>query len=313
MKIDIICPLYQAEKYILNLHKSIKLQEDVEINKINYILTESSDSTEKILQENEIEYKKIKKEEFSHSLTREKVAMQSTADIIAFITQDIIIKDNKWLRNLTKCIENDECEASYSKQICNNNTIEKYTRERNYPENSFIVSKSDLNKKGLQTFFFSDASSAIKKEIFISLNGYDGKDLPTNEDMYFAYKLIMNGYKIKYCANSVVEHSHKFTLKQLYKRYYDTGVFFQQNNYLDKYGTKKSGGSLAKYILKRALQDKNVKVLIRFFPDMIVRLKGMNDGKRISKKNRNFNYKEKSKIAIILGSNIHWAPYYYRY
>ena len=76
--------------------------------------------------------------------------------------------------------------------------IEKYTREKNYPATSRIVSKSDIKRLGLNTFFFSDASSAIKTSIYKELNGYDGKDLPTNEDMYIAYKLIMNGYKISY-------------------------------------------------------------------------------------------------------------------
>ena len=49
----------------------------------------------------------------------------------------------------------------------------------------------------------------------------------------------MNNYKVKYCADSVVYLSHIFTLKQLYKRYYDTGIFFKENSYLDKYGTNK--------------------------------------------------------------------------
>ena len=59
-----------------------------------------------------------------------------------------------------------EVDACYSRQICENNSIEKYTRESNYPENSRIVSKDDIKELGLKTFFFSDASSAIKTETF---------------------------------------------------------------------------------------------------------------------------------------------------
>ena len=132
---------------------------------------------------------------------------------------------------------------------------------------------------GLKTFFSSDASAAIRRDIFTKLNGYDGKKLPISEDMYFSYKLIMNGYKIKYCADSVVYHSHNFSLKEIYDRYKLTGKFFKENNYLDQYGTNKSGGGLAKYILKRAIQDKNIKVLIRFVPDMAARYIGMKVGK----------------------------------
>ena len=62
MSVDIICPLYNAEKYIDSLHKSFLLQKDVEILKIRYVLTESKDNTEKYLIDNNINYRKIKKE-----------------------------------------------------------------------------------------------------------------------------------------------------------------------------------------------------------------------------------------------------------
>lgn len=278
-KIDIICPLYNAEKYILDLNNSLLKQKNVKINKIIYVLTESKDSTEFLLQKNNIEYKKIKSSEFSHSLVREKEAMNSDSDVVVFITQDVVIEDNLWLYNLTKGIFNGECDAAFSRQVTKFNNIEKYTREKNYPDKSYVNTIDDIKEKGLNTFFFSDASSAIKTEVFKKLNGYDGKNLPTNEDMYIAYKLIINNYKIKYEADSIVFHSHNFTLKELYNRYKLTGMFFKQNSYLDKYGTNKSGGGLAKYILKRALQEKNFRVLLRFIPDMGARFIGMKVGK----------------------------------
>lgn len=278
MNIDIICPLYNAEKDIENLHKSLIKQKNIEINEIKYILTESKDNTEEKLNELNLEYKKIKKEDFSHSLTREESAFESKADILVFITQDVIIEREDWLYNLTKDIENGTVDACYSRQLCNNNTIEKYTRECNYPAKSKIVSKEDIEKLGLKTFFFSDASSAIKRETFVKLNGYDNKNLVISEDMYIAYKLITNGYKIKYCADSEVIHSHVFTLKQYYDRYKDTGKFFKENSYLNNYKVNQAGGNMAKYILKRAIQDKNWSVLIKYIPNMAARFIGMKIG-----------------------------------
>lgn len=279
MNIDIICPLYNAEKDIEGLHKSLLKQKNVEINKIKYVLTESKDNTEEILKKSNINYKKIKKEEFSHGLTREIEAFESNADIIVFVTQDVIIEKEDWLFNLTKDIISGEVDACYSRQICTNNTIEKYTRECNYPKESKIVSKEYIGKLGLKTFFFSDAASAIKRETFVKLNGYDHKKLVINEDMYIAYKLITNGYKIKYCADSEVIHSHIFTLKQYYDRYKDTGKFFKENSYLNNYKVNQAGGSMAKYVLKRAWQDKNWSVLIRFVPNMAARFIGMKVGR----------------------------------
>lgn len=280
MKVDIICPLYEAENYILNLNDSLLKQENVNINKIQYVLTKSKDNSEKILKENKLNYILIDKKDFSHSLTREKEAMKSKSDIIVFISQDIVIENTDYLYNLVNPIINGEANACYSRQLTKFDNIEKYTRESNYPDKSIIKAKDDIEKLGLKTFFFSDASSAVNAKVFKKLNGYDGKNLPINEDMYFAYKLIMNGYKIKYCADSVCYHSHNFKLKELYDRYKLTGRFFKENSYIDNFGTNKSGGGLAKYILKRAIKDKNIKVLIRFVPDMAARYIGMKVGKR---------------------------------
>ena len=279
MKIDIICPLYNAEEYFINLHKSFLMQENVKLNSIKYLLTESSDNTEQLLIDNKCEYKRIKKNDFSHSLVREKAAFESDADIVVFVTQDVEIVKNDWLYNLTKDI-NDDVVATYSRQLPKFNNIEKYTREENYPNKSSIVSKDDIERLGLRTFFFSDASSAIKRDIFVKLNGYDNKNLPISEDMYIAYKIIMAGYKIMYCADSEVIHSHKFTLKQIYDRYKLTGKFFKENSYLDQYGTTDSGKNLAFYVLKRIFQEKRILLLFRYPFDMMARLVGMKAGKR---------------------------------
>ncbi len=279
MTVDIICPLYQAEDYISKLHQTFLNQKDVNIRKIHYVLTKSSDHSESILKEMKLDYELIEKQDFSHSLVREKAAIESKADIICFVSQDIVIDREDWLKNLISPIDQGLAEASYSRQLTKFNNIEKYTREANYGDQSLIKSKADLEKMGLKTFFFSDASSAIKRSVFVDLHGYDGKNLPINEDMYFAYKLIMNGYRIAYQADSVVYHSHNFKLKELYQRYKLTGQFFKENSYIDQFGTTKSGGGLAKYILKRSMQDKNLKVLIRYPFDMGARYIGMKVGK----------------------------------
>ncbi len=282
MKVDIICPLYNAEKYLKKLHESFLNQKKVNLHKIKYILTESNDFTLDILKKlksNKCEFVLIKKEDFSHSLVRENAAFESKADIIVFVTQDIEIKNDNWLENLVKPIEKDKVAATYSRQLTKYNNIEKYTREANYPEKSLIKSKIDIDKLGLKTFFSSDASAAIKRDIFVELNGYDHKDLPISEDMYFTYKLIMSGHKIKYCADSVIYHSHNFTLSEIYNRYKLTGEFFKENSYLDKYGTDSSGFTLAKYVFKRIIQEHRFTLLIRFPFDMGARLIGMKVGK----------------------------------
>jgi rhamnosyltransferase len=284
MSVDIICPLYNAENYVENLQNAIEMQNTYEdVKNIRYIITKGNDNTEELVSKiskynNKVVFKIIEPKEFSHSLTREKEAFKCESDILVFITQDIFIEKCDWLNNLVRPIINNEADATYSRQICNDKkTIEYYTRKKNYPLESKIKTKNDIQTLGINTFFYSDASSAIKRDVFIKINGYDGKRLPTNEDMYIAHKLITNGYKIKYCADSQVVHSHRFTLKETFKRYKLYGQFLKQESQINIKSTE-AGSSLAKFIIINSLKDKNIYVLIKFVPDMLARVLGMKVG-----------------------------------
>ncbi|WP_143316585.1 glycosyltransferase [Clostridium sp. HBUAS56017] len=271
MNISIICPIYNGEDYIEALNESLMLQESVDIFEIRYILTKSKDNSEKILKNISAKYKVIEPNEFSHSLTREKEVYEAKGDIIVFITQDIIIDDRRWLYHLTKDIVSGLCDASYSRQICENNTIERYTRMKNYSDESRIVSKDDLNRLGIMTYFYSDAASAIKKDVFVELNGYDEKNLLTNEDMYIAYKLINSGYKIKYCSDAKVIHSHKYTYKALFKRYFDQGVFLKQYKCIADAGAGSGALSLVKFVAVNSIKEKNFRAFFDIIPNFGVR------------------------------------------
>ena len=290
MKVSIVCPLYNASKYIEGLNSNILNQDRNEIDELEiiYVLTKSKDNSKELLEKNKLNYVQIESKDFSHSLTRENIGKDLECDILVFISQDVIMKDSKWLINLVNPIIKGEAQATFSRQICQFENIEKYTRENNYPEKSRIVSKEDIEQFGLLTFFYSDASSAVKKCVYDELKAYDNKDLIINEDMYFAHKLILAGYKIKYCADSQIYHSHDFTLKELYQRYFDTGVFFKENNKFKEYDSNESGFSLAKYVFKRAKEEKNTKVLFNILPNFGARFIGKTLGEHYDKLPKKF-------------------------
>lgn len=301
-EVSIICPLYNAEKYLEKLHNNILKQKDVNLVEILYILTESNDRTEEILKEKELNYVKIKVTEFSHSRTREEYGMKAKGEILVFITQDVQIVEDCWLRNLVKPIEQGECEASFSRQICEENIMERYVREKNYPEVSRIVTKGDIDKYGLMTFFYSDASSAIKASVFKELNGYDGKDHIISEDMYIAHKIIDKGYRIKYCSDSKVVHYHNFTLKQIFNRYFDTGVFFRKNPVFLNYKTSDSGMKMARYVILESLKEGNLKVTMKAIPNFAARLIGSYLGRRYEK----LSIEKRIKYS---SNKVHWTKY----
>lgn len=282
MKADIVCPLYRADEYIDGLIENIGRQQDIEINKVVFPITRS-DNFEKVIEKivnAGYDHFIVEPEQFSHSLTREKAIYEyCSSDIVVMLSQDVILTDDHTVSHLARAI-NDRVIYAYGRQVCKRKSIEHYIREKNYGGNSFTVTNDDVQKLQLKAFFASDAFSAYNRKSFVELDGYDHIHMMMSEDMYYAKKVLDNGYSKAYVAEAVVEHSHKFTLKQLYRRYYETGKWFAEHPEFDNYKTTDSGLKLALYVLKEALKDFNIKVLFRWLPDMLARYMGMRKGKK---------------------------------
>lgn len=280
MVIDILCPLYGASAYFPTLMEGIRRQKGVEIGHIIFPVTESADDTRALAASvpNAIVLD-VKKADFSHSLTRERAMAYATADVVIFLTQDVVLSDEYALKNLAESIGGKVIHA-FARQLTKSRGIEKYTREKNYPAQSYTMTAADIEKEQIKAFYSSDACAAYDRKKFLELGGFDGKVFRVSEDMYFCRKALLAGYAIRYCAESVVTHSHNLTIRQLYRRYYDIGLFFAQNPEFCQYKSTDSGLSLAFYILGQALKHFDFPVLFRWLPDMAARYLGMRKGKR---------------------------------
>lgn len=282
MKVDVVCLLYQATEYIDGFLQRLKGQKGVELANVVFPITEgdNDDVIIKKIEEFGGVWFKVKKEEFSHSLVRENAIFNyCKSDVVIMMSQDVVLEDERSIFNLAKEI-NAETVFAYGRQICKKKTIEYYVRKKNYPDKSHVATKDDIEKMQLKTFFSSDAFSAYHRPTFLKVNGYDNVHMMMSEDMYYAKKIIDLGYKKAYVAEAVVEHSHKFTLKQLYDRYYATGVWFAEHKEFDGYKTTDSGLKLAINVFFNALKHFNIPVLVRFVPDMTARFLGMKKGKK---------------------------------
>ena len=287
--VDIVCPIYKDSLTLRALVDSFKLQKNVNIKKIVFPVTLShtaeDDIIREIIKDNGIVSFEMEKENFSHSLTREKAIRDyCSSKIVILLSQDVKFEREDTFYNLVKDIDSGETVYNYARQICKNHSIERYIRKKNYPAKSYYVEQKDIEKMRYMAYFSSDACSALNREVFIKLNGYHGYDLMMCEDALYSKIILENGYKKKYCADAVVEHSHKYTLKQVYKRYYDMGIFQSTVSVFGDFDTGGSGLKLALYVFKEALIHFNILVLLRWFPDMSARYFGMKKGKKEGKK-----------------------------
>lgn len=240
-KVDVVIPVYKPDEKLKHLISHLRKQ-TIKPNRILLIHTEAKD-TEQINEAfgsiDTVELYHIKKEEFDHGGTRNYGASLSDSPFILFITQDAVPVDKYLIEELVKPFENSCVATVYGRQVAtpDSGIIEKYTRVFNYPKESTIKSKKDLERLGIKTYFCSNVCAMYRKEIYEKLGGFVLKTI-FNEDMIMAAKVINEGYSIAYAADAKVIHSHKYTYWQQFTRNFDLAV--SQKQYKEIFQSVKS-------------------------------------------------------------------------
>ncbi|MGG0175250.1 glycosyltransferase family 2 protein [Gottfriedia acidiceleris] len=274
MRISIIIPIYNGEKYLKNLIKSLRAQSSVMEVEIIAAVSRSKDNSLSLAKE--LCDVVFEVNNFNHGRTRHEAALLSKGEYLVFITQDILPFDETWLTNLIEPLtKNNTIVATYSRQTAypNATSTESYIREFNYPKNDRLCNDSTIKKWGRKNIFYSDASSATKRDVFFQLGGYNF-DVITNEDVTYALNVIESGKSILYNSKSVVYHSHNFSLKENIARYKLIGKYeklFQDR--LSQYSSSGEGIKLLKFVATKLFKEIKFKELFIFlFLDIPSRL-----------------------------------------
>ncbi|MBW4889881.1 glycosyltransferase family 2 protein [Mucilaginibacter sp. HMF5004] len=188
----------------------------------------------------------IDKSEFNHGKTRQQLAnFAADADICIFLTQDAILSTRDSIRNIVIAFDDPEVGMAYGRQLPRENAepLEIHARLFNYPPVSDVRSFKDKDRLGFKVFFCSNSFSAYRKSALNTVDGFPSNSI-MGEDAIVAAKMLLKGFRIAYVAEATAYHSHNYTLKEEFERYFDTRVFHEQNNWLIKEYGKPTGEGL---------------------------------------------------------------------
>ena len=224
--VDVIIPVYKPGNEFFELLNKLSTQ-SFPVNKV--ILMNTGEAPWK----DEIEGKYpfcevhlLKKDNFDHGGTRHEGTTYSKADYLLFMTQDAMPANEKLVENLVNAFSLDtKVKAAYARQLPNDTCreIEKYTRSFNYPAESRVKSKADLEQLGIKTFFCSNVCAMYERATYESQGGFIRRTI-FNEDMIYVGGLIQADYKIAYVAEAEVIHSHNYNAIEQFHRNFDLAV-----------------------------------------------------------------------------------------
>lgn len=262
-KVDVVIPTYKPGKKFSRLLKMLQRQ-TWPVGKIIVMNTEKSFWNEHGFEEiKNLEVHHLTKEEFDHGETRNRGMRFSRADIVVFMTDDAVPADEHLIEALVKAFkqrgpQGEAVIMAYARQLPDKDCplAERYTRSFNYPEESCVKTRADLEQMGIKTFFASNVCCAYDREKFWFQGGFIRRTI-FNEDMIFAGKaLLQDDYAVAYVAGARVIHSHNYNCRQQFKRNFDLAV--SQADHPELFGCVRSESegirlvkSTARFLIRR--------------------------------------------------------------
>lgn len=263
-KISVIIPTLNAGASFAELLKRLK-EQSCPPHEIIVIDSESLDGTPQIAKDAGARVLHVQRSQFDHGGTRNRAAEAAQGQILMFMTQDAMPENEHLIAELTAPLffkqSNEEERAgaaeegsivmAYARQLPYPaaSPIERLARESNYPGKSRLQSYADVEEMGLKAFFCSNVCSAMTKEMFLKMGKFQ-EPVIFNEDLFMAAKCILSGYRVAYCSDARVFHSHDYTIKQQFKRFFDNGLSLSLNAMIRPY--RSIGGAGSRMVLHQA-------------------------------------------------------------
>ena len=231
--VTVIVPTYNAGKDFIEFCKMLQKQ-TAHIRRVFVIDSSSTDDTVHIAENAGFTVQVIDKSDFGHGRTRQMGLEMTKTDIVCFMTQDALLKEESSIETLVNFLMQDSSlGAVFGRQFPYPHTgvLGSFARIYNYPEQSYVNTFEDRIYKGIKTAFLSDTFAAYRKEVLMEVGGFP---LHSNfgEDSYVAAKMLMAGYKTGYCAEAVVYHAHDYSLKQEWERAKEIKCFHKSEPWL---------------------------------------------------------------------------------
>jgi len=221
-RVSVVIPVLNAAAYLPSLLNTLFAQKPAPPRDVVLVDSLSTDDTREIGRSfNNVRIVPIAR--FSHGAARNLGAREAEGDIIVLLTQDALPRDEFWLAALLRPFSDPQVGAVYSRQIPRPDAppTEHFFLNYHFPADTPARRVKTGDKPlGLEDVFFSNVSAAVRRSLLLRYP-FD-ETLIMSEDQQFARDLIEAGYAVVYAPDSAVVHSHRYSLKTAFRRYFDS-------------------------------------------------------------------------------------------
>jgi rhamnosyltransferase len=153
----------------------------------------------------------IRQEDYNPSRVINQGMQLARADFGIFLNADATPQGLNWLRPLVTPLQDSTTAAVFGRQIPRPNCRAVYANDY---ERCFGPNRESARWE----HYFSMVSSGLRKDVWAK-RGFLEKMQYSEDDEYTRW-CVAEGYRVAYCPESVVMHSHNYTPQQVYRRYF---------------------------------------------------------------------------------------------
>jgi rhamnosyltransferase len=163
--------------------------------------------------------------EFGHGRTRNLGAGLARGDVLVFTSQDAVAADSAWLARLVAAARSTpDAAGAYGRQLphLDARPPERFFLDFLYGPEPRVQRLAAGEELTFESTLFSNVNAAIPRSVLERFPFHD--DLTMSEDQEWSRRVLRGGYALVYEPRAAVNHSHAYTVRTAFRRFFDSGV-----------------------------------------------------------------------------------------
>ncbi|MER9425963.1 glycosyltransferase family 2 protein [Mesorhizobium sp. M0317] len=236
--VSVIIPVKNGLPQFKRVIEMVSKQEFEQGFEVIVIDSGSKDGSKQLVPTNDPRFKLIEIEpcSFGHGRTRNLGVREARGEFCAFLTHDACPANSFWLKELVRpLLEDDQVAGVFGRHAAYEDATPFTAWEidthflglRNWPKVWISDARLYSKTQGVrQVFhFYSDNSSCLRKSVW---QDYPYPDVDFAEDQLWAKVVIEAGFRKAFSWDSLVNHSHEYSLWQRVQRSYEEAKAFRE-------------------------------------------------------------------------------------
>jgi rhamnosyltransferase len=223
--ISVVIPVKDGGSDLARCLDGIAAQEVDEEVEVVVVDSGSSDGSPELARARGAVVHEIDPAEFGHGRTRNLGTRIAGGELVVFTSQDAVANDGEWLAKLSAAARSGpEVAGAYGRQLPHPDARppERFFLDFLYGPTPRVQRLGEGEPLTFEATLFSNVNAAIPRWALERFPFRD--DLTMSEDQEWSRRALRAGHSLVYEPAAAVRHSHAYTIRTAFRRFFDSGV-----------------------------------------------------------------------------------------